>query len=391
MVRPNKSKEVSVALSSESMQVGEDNIVLKLRRLAISGLKRMYIPEKRIFVFRLGRENGLVIPAGISRRYTAIVLLGLAEESESTVSDILSGQSAHDVCDALNRDISIVTNLGDVALTLWAARLHDYSRVKKVRERLITLRPADDPYPLVEIAWALDALCSDVDFPDSTLKKRIAQRLMDSFNRKYSVFPHLLGDSGKGVRSIVSCFADMVYPIQALAHYHALTGDQQALDIAEQCALKICHLQGEDGQWWWHYDRRTGEVIEGYPVYSVHQDSMAPMALLAVQNAGGSDFTMEIARGLEWLRYSPEINTSLIDDDEGVIWRKVARREPGKISRYAQAIACRARPTLRVPYMDSLLPPVAVDYESRPYHMGWILYSWPESVAEQWGADEEER
>ena len=388
MVTQREQKAVDNEMSSGSTEGYGDNIALKLRRLAIDGLKRMYIPEKSSFVFRLGRENGMVMPTGISRRYTAIVLLGLADESESTVSDILSGQSAHDVCDALNRDISIVTNLGDVALTLWASRLQDYSGVKKVRERLVTLRPADDPYPLVEVAWTLDALCSDVDFPDSTLRKRIAQRLMASFDKKYSVFPHLLGDSGKGVRSIVSCFADMVYPIQALAHYHSLTGDQQALDIAEQCALKICHLQGEDGQWWWHYDRRTGEVIEGYPVYSVHQDSMAPMALFAVQNAGGSDFTMEIARGLEWLRYSPEINASLIDDDEGIIWRKVARREPGKISRYAQAIACRARPNLRVPYMDRLFPPVAVDYESRPYHMGWILYAWPESVAEQWGADE---
>ena len=34
------------------------------------------------------------------------------------------------------------------------------------------------------------------------------------------------------------------------------------------------------GQWWWHYDVRDGSVVERYPVYSVHQHAMAPMALL---------------------------------------------------------------------------------------------------------------
>ena len=34
----------------------------------------------------------------------------------------------------------------------------------------------------------------------------------------------------------------------------------------------ICTVQGNSGQRWWHYDSRTDRVVEGYPVYSVHQD-----------------------------------------------------------------------------------------------------------------------
>ena len=80
--------------------------------------------------------------------------------------------------------------------------------------------------------------------------------------------------------------------------------DPRALDIARQCAQHICALQGKSGQWWWHYDYRTGEILEGYPVYSVHQDAMAPMALLALEEAGGGDYWAPIAKGLQWL-YSP--------------------------------------------------------------------------------------
>ena len=36
-------------------------------------------------------------------------------------------------------------------------------------------------------------------------------------------------DGRAGLRSHVSCFADLVYPIQALVRYHSLPGDRPAL------------------------------------------------------------------------------------------------------------------------------------------------------------------
>ena len=94
-------------------------------------------------------------------------------------------------------------------------------------------------------------------------------------------------------------------------------------------------MQGDAGQWWWHYDVRTGGVVEDYPVYSVHQHAMAPMVLLDLREAGGVDHVPAIARGLAWLRTHPETRGELLDDRSGVIWRKVGRREPRKAVRYA--------------------------------------------------------
>jgi hypothetical protein len=144
-------------------------------------------------------------------------------------------------------------------------------------------------------------------------------------------------------------------------------------------------VQGTAGQWWWHYDVRTGRVVEGYPVYTVHQDAMGPMALFALREAGGPDHGASVLRGLGWMSGSPELHGgSLVDPAVGLVWRKVARREPGKLARSLQALASRAHPGLRLPGLDGLLPPGAIDYETRPYEAGWLLYAYPRDPAGRW-------
>jgi hypothetical protein len=191
------------------------------------------------------------------------------------------------------------------------------------------------------------------------------------------LFPHEVGGHG-GARGHVCSFADLVYPIHALSRYARLTGDRRALSVASRCAERVVELQGRDGQWWWHYDVRTGRVLEPYPVYAVHQDAMAPLALLALKEASGLDFDEPIARGLRWLESAPELQgRPLVDRPADLIWRKVARHEPRKLARSLQAAATRLHPRLRLPALDYVLPPGAVDYEDRPYHLGWLLYAWP--------------
>ena len=59
-----------------------------------------------------------------------------------------------------------------------------------------------------------------------------------------------------------------------------------------------------------------------------------------------------------------------------MVWRKVARREPAKASRYVQAAASRLRSGGRIEGLGRLFRPGAIDYEDRPYHWGWYLYAW---------------
>jgi len=177
-------------------------------------------------------------------------------------------------------------------------------------------------------------------------------------------------------RAHVGSFADQVYPIQALARLHGSAGDPEALAAAETVAGVICGAQGRSGQWWWHYDSRTGGVVEGYPVYGVHQHAMAPMALLDLAGAGGTDHVDAICRGLGWLASRPETGEDLVLDEPPITWRKVGRGDKRKLVRGLRAATTRVRPGMRVPLLDRLYQPGPVDHECRPYELGWLLLTW---------------
>ncbi|OHB65093.1 MAG: hypothetical protein A2Y76_15740, partial [Planctomycetes bacterium RBG_13_60_9] len=269
--------------------------------------------------------------------------------------------------------------LGEVALTTWAARTLDHPNASTAIEALRRMEPGHRPYPTVELSWALTALVLDGnDAADMALAEKIAEVLMGSFRQESGLFPSGRAEKHlSALRAHVCCFADVVYPIQALSYYHMATGNAHAAEVATRCAERICQLQGPQGQWWWHYDIRTGQVLERYPVYAVHQDAMAPMALFALADACGRDYSASIEKGLRWLFHPPEKTGSLVDAERHIIWRKVARRGPSKFVRGLQALASSAHPGIRVPAVDVLFPPVTIDYESRPYHWGWLLYAWP--------------
>jgi hypothetical protein len=357
----------------------------RVRAMSVRSLARMYRPAERLFVFRLRREGGAIVSEGLSPRYTAISLIGLAQEEPGTVAAVLGAHDLNTVYTRLLEDVGQATNLGDVALTLWAGKALGHPGRRLAVERLRALHPETKAHPTVELAWVLSALTKDDGAADD-VRESAARRLLAAFNRHTSVFPHVIGgERQNALASHVSCFADLVYPTQALSFYAGLTGSSEARDAARACADYMCRMQGADGQWWWHYDYRTGRVLERYPVYAVHQDSMAPMALFAAADASGQSYDEAIRRGLLWLESSPELQAgTLVDDQADLIWRKVARREPNKLSRYAQALVSRVHPTLRVPGLDALFPPRAVDYEDRPYHLGWVFYAFPPARAARW-------
>lgn len=355
---------------------GFDQSVHDLRSLALRSLARMYRPGEGTYCFRLRRQDGRDVLEGVSGRYKAIALMGLATESPRTARNVLADQDPKDICEHLVDESQNVEDIGQVALSLWAARAWKTSKVHDALDALKRMNPIRRPCPTVELSWCLSALCfGENGLMDEDLGRILAERLLDSFHHESALFSHWPTDVMKSsFRSHVACFADIVYPIQALSYYFRATGCRAALQAARACANRMCLSQGPAGQWWWHHDIRTGAVVERYPVYSVHQDGMAPMALRALREAGGDDHTDAVRKGLDWLRHAPEIDGSLIDRQADVIWRKVARNEPNKLSRGLQAYASRLHPSFRLP-LGRIFPPRTIDFETRPYHMGWILHA----------------
>jgi hypothetical protein len=361
-----------------------EGMVADLRLLAVRGLPRMFDEESGLFVFRLDRTEGGVVPAGVSRRYTAMVMLGLSGEAPDVAPALMQGQTIAGCVSRLVETAGAGDSLGDLGVIAWAAGAAGCP-ADSVWTLIEERRPNDVPCPTVELAWVVSAAAADPRVIASGFGRDLVARLRTAFHKNTGIFAHTCGSTVTGIRSHVSCFADFVYPALALAQYGAATGDKDAITVASDAARAMCRLQGADGQWWWHFDLRTGRVVEQYPVYAIHQDAMAPMALFAVAQAANLNFDEAIARGLKWLQRSPELNGgSLFDADAGLIWRKIARREPAKLSRYVQAGASYLSPNLRAPGINTIFPPVAIDFEDRPYHLGWILYAWPAYRAAAW-------
>jgi hypothetical protein len=352
----------------------EAKFIEELRALSFRLLERMYKPEEKIFAFKLQKRGEQIGQEGISRRYTAITIIGLAPEEEHAVRKVLHGQTLRDLCVKMVSDSAQWTNIGDIALTAWAAAAVGIDR-DACWKRIQQLDPMHASHPTVEIAWVLAAASIDREFRNDDLREAVAERLLSSFDHHAGIFPHMLGEASGARFRHVSCFADLVYPTHALAHYSRRTSDRAALHAANRCAEQFCRLQGEAGQWWWHYDVRTGKMVEGYPVYSVHQHAMGPLALVAVKDAGGNDFSQPLIKGLNWMKSCPELNGgSLIDPANDIMWRKVARKEPNKLSRMMQGAASSVHSSLRVP---AVFTPGSIDYEVRPYELGWLLYAFP--------------
>lgn len=315
---------------------------------------------------------------GVNLRYAAIVALGFARLPEHEQRAALGGRTAGEFARECQDAASRQTEPGATALSLWAAA----ETADAGDSRLIGPLTAalDGPVDTVVASWILTAALA-VGAEAENLRDRAAERLLEHQGTA-GVFPHTLPPA-RGVRGHVGCFADQVYPIQAFARLYAATGQAEYLAVANATARRIVGLQGDHGQWWWHYDHRDGSVVEGFPVYSVHQHGMAPMALFELAEVGGDDFTDAVGRGVGWLTAHPECVEPLIAADLGVVWRKVGRREVAKASRILGAVSTSIKPGLHVPGLDRVMPPGRVDYECRPYELGWLLYAWGSDPVER--------
>jgi hypothetical protein len=66
----------------------------------------------------------------------------------------------------------------------------------------------------------------------------------------------------------------------------------------------------------------------------------------------------------------------LVLEDPPITWRKIARADHRKLVRGVRAASTRLHPRTRLAVLDRMYPPGAVDYECRPYELGWLLLTW---------------
>ncbi|QCW50788.1 hypothetical protein FE634_10875 [Nocardioides dongxiaopingii] len=355
--------------------------VLTLLDRAPDAIAAAYLPETGEMaqtVRGVPGPDGVELRAeGTNLRYAAMAALGLARVPEAVQRRTLAGRSARDLAASVTERARTDADPGAVALAAWASAEVGGDPDTELLGRCRAALDADAPITTVALAWTVVAAVAAHDRADTAELLDLAVTRLRVQAGEAGIFPHVVPASSQPRwRRHVGSFADSIYPVQALARAAALTGDRPALWLAERSAARLCTLQGEHGQWWWHYDVRDGEVVERYPVYSVHQHSMAPMVLMDLADAGGPDRRAEIAAGVHWLDRHPEVVEDVVHERHRLVWRKVGRREPPKAARGLSAVTTAVRPGWTAPGVDRWLLPRVVDHECRPYEPAWLLHGW---------------
>jgi hypothetical protein len=120
---------------------------------------------------------------------------------------------------------------------------------------------------------------------------------------------------------------------------------------------------------------RTGSVIDPYPIFSVHQDSMSMLFLHPAAEMKLPGAREAILRSCEWIVGRNELGRTMFEVEPFSAFRSIER--PGgnpRARRYLRAVV----PWLRGP--DFGTEKVRINPECRSYHLGWVLYVWARNL-----------
>lgn len=355
-------------------------------------LDEAWAPERALFPFTssAGPDGGYVHDYGSrALRYTINSLLGLQEAARAGRYD---ERRVHEMTDAfLARRLGDVTSPADLGLLLVLLRErpdHPAAAAAVLRLGRLVANGPGTKLPIQTLSWmqwGLDACAS----AGSLEAARAADRLFALIAAEYVHDGTLLPRHSSSLyrRNVVS-FGAIVYFLRAMHEHSRRTGDATARALFASGVGRMIEAQGPQGEWPWLYAVGTGRAAELYPVYAVHQDSMAMLFLLPALDQGLPGVRPAIENSLRWVFGENELGEPMYVDSPFRAYRSITRvdRFPraGRYLRAVRGIVGGREATVAGGRG------VRINPECRSYHPGWILYAWsqrPELFVALAGAD----
>jgi hypothetical protein len=351
--------------------------------IARRGLSEFYPEHENRLPHTVRWREGGPCFAGYNLRYALIAIIGLAKSRElAGNSDVLRTRIWVRVGQGIKNNHPL--SAGDWGLGLWAAALDpEGARIAgepfSACRALAELQAGGPSCDSAELAWLLlgaeHALAAaQGGRAAQSLAAAAHGQLLGLYNPRSGLF---FRHARRGLGSIsrrVACFANQIYPLMALALYARHRDCEPSKEIVAQVAERLCQHQGPLGQWWWLYDAATGDIVDGYPVFSVHQDGMAPMALLEASRITGVCYDRQILRGLDWVHGSNELRESMVRASPALILRDIHKRRYGRVRRMMRgALWCSGVRFGQTATRHRI--EFTINRECRPYHLAWALYA----------------
>jgi hypothetical protein len=344
-----------------------------LTSVAARALLALFDGKEMLFSRRIRLNGRGFHREGVSARRSVAALLGLQRLTDSGEWQPFNLETIHA---AILQDTRWVKGIGDLGLLVrLAAECGRPDRVASVATEFdfanaLTAFPDAREARTTDLAFFLAGisharLACPSNLPDVTDAAVDAYRLLEANQGTGGIFAHA-GQPGflqQPYSNRFGTFADQAHAIYALATFARAFEIEEPLADALNCANAVRDLQGELGQWWFLYDKRTSKVVNRYPVWSMHQDGLAPMALLALEEATGPSFDEAIQKGLAWVEGRNELGVNLHDMEHGTIWDSIEPKS--RIRKAAMSLLGSDNPGEKL----------QIRYEARPDHLGWLLYA----------------
>jgi hypothetical protein len=351
--------------------------ISSLNALALRSLITLFDEKAGLFSRSMTfDENGVFHRQKTSEKRTIIALLGLHRlkaSGETLPFDLPS------ICDVVLRDTRWVRSLEELGLLTWFIAECEPDRLRNLFSKfdfenaLCNYSDGRQGYTRA-LAWFLAGIAHARMvyprlFPDLTDLAVDTYHLLEDNQSESGLFGHATS-SGLAQHLICSrfgTFGDQIHPIYTLTVFAKAFQVEEPLASALSCGNAICALQGELGQWWFLYDKRSGRVLNRYPVFSMHQHGTAPVGLLSLGEATGQSFYEPIYRGLSWIMGANELGQDVRNEERTMIWDSLQQRRLAKYCEIAHSL-------VHIP--SSLRPDqLNIHYEARPDHFGWLLYA----------------
>lgn len=310
-------------------------------------------------------------------RYSINSLLGL-QKALRTEPGQTDATSVNELTQAfLAAHASEITNPADLGLLLvllCEAGLSEPLAVETLaRVRAAATGASTAKLTMQELAWMLWGSCSaahaglaDAEATASTLFRIVESEFADPDT---GLPRHSTSRYRRGVVS----FGAVVYYLRALHEYARLTGERRAVELFAEGVRRIVAIQGEQGEWPWMIGVRSGRPLDFYPVFAVHQDSMAMLFLLPALG-DGHDVARAIDTSLAWVFGANELGLEMTEDDPFVAYRSIERVE--RIPRARRYLRASGNAAAGRSGRLARGRGVRLNPDCRSYHLGWIVYAW---------------
>jgi hypothetical protein len=343
--------------------------------MAATALVALFDKTEMLFSRRIALREGGFRREPVSPSRTVIALSGLRCLAESGTRQPLDLSSIEN---AVFRDIGWIDGIGDLGILVQFAAKHSPDRLALLAGHF-DLATAPECFPDAREARtsALASFLAGIShvklyrpdlLPDLTDAAVDTYHLLEGNQGPGGIFGHvgLPGLFQQPFSNRLGTIADQLHSIYALATFARAFEIEEPLADALNCANAIRALQGDKGQWWSLYDKRSSKVVNRYPVCSIYQNGMAPMALQALAEATGQNFDDAICSGLSWVAGANELGIDLRDPQRGIIWDAIAPRS--RVTNF-----CEHALNLIHSRSKSHETSLRVLFEARPDHFGWLL------------------